>query len=108
MADSTATHILKTGGPKENRTPINGVTSRYTNHYTMRPISFVLLTHYLLRSTELLARRTVYIRSYSGLTFPPWLTSAKQMTQLKMVNDCGFTRITRRTETATNLAQPQR
>ena len=25
------------GGPKENRTPINGVTSRYTNHYTMRP-----------------------------------------------------------------------
>ena len=37
MADSTATHILKTGGPKENRTPINGVTSRYTNHYTMRP-----------------------------------------------------------------------
>jgi len=44
----------------------------------MRP--FVLLTHYLLRSTELLARRTVYIRSYSGLTFPPWLTSAKQMT----------------------------
>ena len=25
------------GGPKENRTPINGVTSRYTDHYTMRP-----------------------------------------------------------------------
>jgi len=28
---------LKFGGPKEDRTPINGVTSRYTNHYTMRP-----------------------------------------------------------------------
>jgi hypothetical protein len=27
----------KLGGPKENRTPINGVTSRYTDHYTMRP-----------------------------------------------------------------------
>ena len=27
----------KFGGPKENWTPINGVTSRYTNHYTMRP-----------------------------------------------------------------------
>ena len=25
------------GGPKGNRTPADGVTSRYTNHYTMEP-----------------------------------------------------------------------
>ena len=25
------------GGSKENRTPINGVTSHRTNHYTMKP-----------------------------------------------------------------------
>ncbi len=27
----------KFGGSKENRTPINGVTSHRTNHYTMKP-----------------------------------------------------------------------
>jgi len=30
-------YISKFGGLKEDRTPIDGVTSRYTNHYTMRP-----------------------------------------------------------------------
>ena len=28
----------KIGGSKGNRTPINGVTSHRTNHYTMRPL----------------------------------------------------------------------
>ena len=27
----------KFGGSKEDRTPINGVTSHRTNHYTMKP-----------------------------------------------------------------------
>ena len=54
----------------------NVLADRRTVHIML----LVLLTHYLLCSTELPAGRTVYIHSYVGLTFTQGLTSAKLIT----------------------------
>ena len=47
----------KFGGPKENRTPIYGVTSRYTDHYTMGPKTILKHTKGIIVDLILLGLR---------------------------------------------------